>query len=177
MDAKFADSSGGYYLAEAAHDGLILRPRESLDGATPSSNSIAAMNLLRLGAFTGDGSYRERADRIFAVSSAYLNRAPIAVPRLLCALDFAEGPPCEVVLSGTPGESVFEALRDAVFDSARLNRVVAHAADGKTPAELSDLLGSRVAGKDGAAAYVCQNFSCRTPTSQPAELRAELSRS
>jgi uncharacterized protein YyaL (SSP411 family) len=83
MDAKFADSSGGYYLAEAAHDGLILRPRESLDGATPSSNSIAAMNLLRLGAFTGDGSYRERADRIFAVSSAYLNRAPIAVPSTL----------------------------------------------------------------------------------------------
>ncbi len=40
-----------------------MRPAESYDGATPSSNSVAAMNLLRLAAFTGEERYRRRAER------------------------------------------------------------------------------------------------------------------
>jgi uncharacterized protein YyaL (SSP411 family) len=174
MDEKFSDPEGGYYLSQAGHDGLIVRPRESLDGAMPASNSVAAMNLLRLASFTGEGSWRERARRIFEVSSPYLNRAPIAVPRLLCALDFAEDSPREIVLSGTPGDPDFESLRDAVFESARLNRIVAHAGDGGAPAELSGLLASRSPSERSPAAYVCENFACRSPTSDPAELRAMI---
>src|SRR5262249_32503669 len=60
-----ADPRGGYSLSAEAHDGLIVRPRESYDGATPSSNSVAASNLLRLAAFTGDERYEKRADAIF----------------------------------------------------------------------------------------------------------------
>ena len=174
LDEKFADPDGGYFLSQAGQDGLILRPRESLDGATPSSNSIAAMNLLRLAAFTGDRAYRESADRLFAASSAYLNRAPIAVPRLLCALEFSQGPAREIVLAGAPGEPGFEALRDAIFESPVLDRVLAHAADGPTPPQLSGLLQSRAAAGGRAAAFVCENFSCRQPTSDPGELRAAL---
>ena len=57
LDATFADPRGGYFLSAAEHDGLILRPKESWDAATPSSNSVAAMNLLRLAVFTGDARY------------------------------------------------------------------------------------------------------------------------
>ncbi|HMA17358.1 MAG TPA: thioredoxin domain-containing protein, partial [Thermoanaerobaculia bacterium] len=62
MDARFADPRGGYFLAAEGNGRLIVRPRELFEGAIPSSNSVAAMNLLRLATFTGDGKYRERAE-------------------------------------------------------------------------------------------------------------------
>jgi hypothetical protein len=91
--------------------------------AVPSANSVSASNLLRLASFTGEGRYRERAEAIFAACSGYLERAPLALPRMLGALDFATGRPPEIVLAGTPGSADFEALRDAADRSRQLNRV------------------------------------------------------
>jgi len=175
FDANFADPRGGYFLSAAEHDGLILRPKESWDAATPSSNSVAAMNLLRLSVFTGDARYRERADAIFAAHAALLARAATAFPRLLCALDFQTDPPREIVLAGAPGEQGFENLRRAVFASPRFNRVVAHAQSAAGIPELAALAQGR-AGSAAAAAYVCTAFSCQAPVSDPEALRAALDR-
>ena len=174
LDERFGDPRGGYFLSAPEHDGLIVRPREILDGATPSSNSVSAMNLLRLATFTGDSKFRERAEGIFSAASGYLERAPTAVPRLLCALDYRSDAPREVVLSGVPGRDDFEILRDAVFSSSSLNRVLAHAGDSEPPPELSGLLASRRSEEGLARAYVCEGFACRRPTADPAELRAAL---
>ncbi len=174
MDERFSDSRGGYFFAAESHDALILRPRELFDGATPSSNSVAAMNLLRLGTFTGRSKYRERAEAVFSAFAGYLDRAPAAFPRLLCALDYRQDEPSEIVLSGEPGRGDFEALRAAVFASRRLNRVVVHADAAESLADLSPLVTSRGSADGGARAFVCRNFVCRTPTSDPAELAAAL---
>jgi len=174
LDDRFFDPSAGYFLAAGGHDGLVLRPREIFDGATPSSNSVAAMNLLRLAAFTGKEEYRERADRVFSIFSTYLERAGTALPRMLCALDFRSSDVPEVVLAGKPGEAVFEALRGEVFESPRQNRVLAHADGQERLADVLPLVESR-GSKDGSAkAYVCRNFSCRAPTASPEELAAAL---
>jgi uncharacterized protein YyaL (SSP411 family) len=171
---RFADPRGGFFFAGPGHDGLILRPKETADGALPSSNSVAAMNLLRLSALTGEARYRERAEGIFELLSGYLAKAPAAVPRLLCALDFAGAPPREVVLSGELGEPDFEELAAAVFRSPGLNRVLAHADARESLGDLTPLVTGRGA-KDGkAAAYVCENFACRMPVSDPAELSRML---
>ncbi|MGH9399584.1 MAG: thioredoxin domain-containing protein, partial [Thermoanaerobaculia bacterium] len=126
FEQRFADANGGFFFSAPEHDGLILRPKETMDGATPSSNSVAAMNLLRLASLTGDAVHREKAEAILQGSSGTLERAPAALPRLLCALDFATGTVREVVLSGEPGRPDFEALREAVFASPGLNRVLVH---------------------------------------------------
>ena len=175
FEERFAEPGGGYFLAAADHDGLILRPRESWDGATPSSNSVAAMNLLRLSVFTGEervpearrGSLRQRGNDPRAVS----HRAPAPALRV----DFGTAAPREVVLAGTPGRDDFEALRRAVFASPRLNRVVAHAdtRGGRArPRGPRKRPGSRENG--AAAAYVCSGFACRAPVSAPDALAASL---
>jgi uncharacterized protein YyaL (SSP411 family) len=174
MDARFTDPRGGYFLSAKAHGALIVRPRELFDGATPSSNSVAAMNLLRLGTFTGDSKYRERADRIFAALAGYLDRVPAAFPRLLGALDYREDEPREVVLAGEPGREDFEALRAAVFANPGLNRVVVHAAGNETPAPLLPLVDGRASEDGRARAFVCRSFSCLAPTSNPADLASAL---
>jgi uncharacterized protein YyaL (SSP411 family) len=174
FEERFADPRGGYFLSAAGHDGLILRPKESWDGATPSSNSVAAMNLLRLAVFTGDESYRRRADAVFASAATLLERAPTAFPRLSCALDFRADPPREVVLAGTPDREDFERLRRAAFASPSMNRVLAHADSAEGVAGLEALGEGRSAGGGQALAYVCSNFSCRAPVSEPEALRAAL---
>jgi uncharacterized protein YyaL (SSP411 family) len=174
LDERFADPRGGYYLASEKHDGLILRPRESLDGATPSSNSVAAMNLLRLASFTGETGYRGQAEKIFAAFSGYLTRAGTALPRMLAAVDFAFDAVPEIVLAGEPGRPDFEALRGAVFASRRVNRVLAHADSASSLQDVLPLVRGREARDGQAAAYVCRNFACGLPTADPEGLRAAL---
>src|SRR6202011_4075570 len=72
FDERFTDPRGGYFLSQEGHGGLPVRPRESFDGATPSSNSVASMNLLRLASFTGDRKYLESSEGIFSLLSGYL---------------------------------------------------------------------------------------------------------
>jgi hypothetical protein len=171
FEADFAGAGAAYYLAAAPHDGLIVRPAESYDGATPSSNSVAAMNLLRLAAFTGDDAYRRRAEEVLSAFAGLVEKAAPAFPRLLCALDFRSDAAREVVLAGSPGRGDFEALRAAVFASPKLNRVLAHAGSGLP--ELAPLSEGR--GAEGPArAWVCANFACRAPVSDPAALTAAL---
>jgi uncharacterized protein YyaL (SSP411 family) len=174
LDERFADPDGGYLLATAEHDGLVLRPREMMDGATPSSNSVSAMNLLRLHSFTGEARYRERADAIFSRLSLYATRAPSAVPRLLCALDYATAAAREVVLAGKMGRPDFEALRTAAFESALWNRVIAHADEARSLEGLSPLVEGRAPDGGAARAWVCEDFACRVPTTDPSELAAAL---
>jgi hypothetical protein len=174
FDRDFADPRGGYFLSAGTHDGLIVRPRESYDGATPSSNSVAAMNLLRLGAFTGDERYEKRADALFEAFGELLERAGSAFPRLLCALDFRASGPREIALAGEPGRPDFEALRSAVFASPDPNRVVAHVESAAAVPALAPLTRARTMRDGKAAAYVCERFACQAPVTDPEALEALL---
>jgi len=174
FEERFADERGGYALSAREHEGLILRPREIFDGATPSSNSVAAMNQLRLASYTGETRYRDRAEAIFSAFSGFLSRIPTALPRLLCALDYRSDVPREVVLSGEAGEARFESLREATFASPRLNRVVVMADARGSLDGISPLVDHRRPAPGKALAYVCENFTCRQPISDPAQLRAAL---
>ncbi len=172
FDRDFSDPRGGYFLSADSHDGLIVRPKESYDGATPSSNSVAASNLLRLAALTGDERYEKRADAVFEAFGELLERAAPAFPRLLCALDFRASAPREVVLAGETGRPDFEALRAAVFASPGLNRVVAHVDSAAAVPELAPLTRARSTRDGRAAAYVCERFACQAPVTDPEALAA-----
>src|SRR5262249_15867511 len=145
FDAEYEDPRGGYFLSATGHGGLIVRPKEAYDGATPSSNAVAASNLLRLPLFTGEDSYRKRPHRLVAAFASPLARVPTAVPRLLAAIDLASSAPREVVLAGETGRDDFEALRTAAFASPNPNRVLAHADPASPVPELAGLLEGRAA--------------------------------
>src|SRR5262249_39360828 len=174
FEQRFADARGGYAMTSSGHEGLILRPREVFDGATPSSNSVAAMNLLRLASVTRDSPHPATAENVLSTFSAYLERIPTALPKMLNAVDYLFDFPREIVLSGEPGDSGLEALREVIFSSDRLNRVVALADQSGSLDGLSPLVEERKPAPGGARAFVCENFTCRRPISDPAELRAAL---
>ncbi|MBI5367202.1 MAG: thioredoxin domain-containing protein [Planctomycetes bacterium] len=177
---RFGDEAGGGALWFAAHDGepLIARTREVYDGATPSSNSVAALVCLRLGRLTGDVALEESGRKILAAFSATLAGQPEAYPMLLSAQLFAAGPTREVLLTGDPADPALAAL--AAVARARFcpEQVIAlFPADAAARAPIEQLIpfAKGLAAPGGKpAAFVCENFTCRAPVQQPAELEQAL---
>ncbi|HLG43288.1 MAG TPA: thioredoxin domain-containing protein, partial [Planctomycetota bacterium] len=87
---------GGLYFDASDGEKLIMRKKEIYDGAVPSGNSVAALNLLRLGRIAADAELERRAEAVFKAFSGDLTRAPSGHAQALIALDFAAGPAREI---------------------------------------------------------------------------------
>ena len=101
--------------------GLILRVKEDYDGAEPSGNSVAVLNLLRLAA-------DDRARRVSAnprsgrcaPSAPRLSHAPIGGTADAGGLRVAAGEPREIVIAGEDAGALAETLHRAFVP----NRIV-----------------------------------------------------
>ena len=175
MIAQFWDESrGGFFFTGAAHETLITRTKDFYDNATPSGNSVAAHVLLRLALLAGESRYRELARRTLEPLAPDMRRAPTAFGHLLGALDFYLASPYEVAVVGAPEAPETAALLAEVFGRYLPNKVVALGAPGEA-AEGIKLLEGRDAPGGKATAYVCRNYYCEAPVTEPERLREQLS--
>jgi hypothetical protein len=168
----FADSSGGFFDTSDEHEALITRPKGLQDNAIPCGNAMAATVLLRLAALTGESRYRDAAGRALALVGPALSRYPQAFGQWLNALDFALAAVAEVAIVGDPGAADARALIEVVARPYRPWQVVA-ASDAPDTSAIP-LLADRQALNGRATAYVCRNFACRQPVTDPAALADQL---
>ena len=166
MDELFWDvDRGGYFNSAAGDPYLVLRLKEDYDGAEPAPSSVAALNLLRLAAIFHDDARRERGVRCIEAFRAQWTRAPHALPQMLCALELALEPPRHVVLAGDPAAEDFRALAAVLHERLGPRRSILRAG-AAVPWT------SAMAPMDGhAVAYVCEDFTCQLPVTEPAALR------
>jgi len=176
MIAQFWDEErGGFFFTSQDHEALISRTKDFYDNATPSGNSVAAHVLLRLALFTGEERYRRLAERTLKLLRDAMLRAPSAFGHLLCALDFYLSSPHEVAIIGGHAAADTAALVSTTFGRYLPNKVVASAAPGEeTAAQTIKLLEGRGQIDNQATAYVCHNYSCEAPVTDPAQLSAQL---
>jgi uncharacterized protein YyaL (SSP411 family) len=172
MLAHFSDPAGGFFDTSDDHEALLHRPKDVQDNATPSGNGMAAHVLLRLGLFTGEGRYRDTAERMVAGLYEPMARYPGAFAHWLGAAAFILSQPLEVAVAGDPAAADTRALLDVAQRTFRPNLVIA-AGEGKA-AEVVPLLAGRERLDGRAAAYVCRRFVCRRPVAEPAALAAQL---
>jgi len=92
---------GGFFFTADDGEELLVRKKEYYDGALPSGNSIALLNLLRLLHLTGDTSLEEKAALLARSALPAVSAQPLGYTMLLCALDYALGPTYEVALAGS----------------------------------------------------------------------------
>ncbi|HEX6587346.1 MAG TPA: thioredoxin domain-containing protein [Solirubrobacterales bacterium] len=178
MIERFADEErGGFFTTSHDHETLIARRKDVGDHPIPSGNSSAAFGLFRLAAMTGERAYEERAEgtmRLFAPAAA---QHPDAFGHLLQAIDFHFSPVREVALvapangDGAAGTSALAELANVVRSAHRPHVVLAGGPEG---IERPELLRERPAVEGRPAAYVCENFACRAPVTDPSELAAAL---
>lgn len=175
MISHFWDSSGGgfYFTADYGEE-LMIRKKEIYDGAVPSGNSVAMLNLLRLSRITGDWSLEEKAEVLAHAFSRTITEAPHAYTYLLLALDFAEGPSYEVVVVGDrksmrTGEIINVLRKDFLPAKVVLFRPTDE--DASDISRLAPFTESYKPAKGRTIAYVCYTHDCKAPITSPDELR------
>ncbi len=167
IDFFWDEEGGGFFLTARDAEKLLVRQKEGYDGAIPSGNSVAALDLLRMGRLTSRSDWEEKASRLLKTFSALAEQNPTAVPQLLIAFDFALGPSREIVLSGDPKDPALQAMIRTVYHPFLPNKVVA------LSSHVPFLQGQgSVGGK--ATAYVCENYACQLPTADLEMLKKQL---
>jgi uncharacterized protein YyaL (SSP411 family) len=177
MISRFGDPErGGFYSTSADHEELIARRKDIGDHPIPSGNSSAALGLLRLAALTGERSYDREAEGVLRLFAKPATQHPETFAHLLRALDFHLSTTKEVAVVGAasedaPAGGAFAELAAVVRSAFRPHLVLAAGPEGT---EVPPLLQDRTAVEGNPTAYLCENFTCRLPVTDPAELRTSL---
>ncbi len=159
MLAEFRDPDGGGLLAAPRSAAPLLLPRkESFDHATPSGNSAAARELLRLSRLTGQPDYEREARAILEAFSGRLAEHPAYHTHMLQALALASAPSVEVVVAAA---NPAEAARGLPLDTLLLGK--GSAEDGELEA-LAPFTRGMEAIEGKPTWYVCRGFACERPT-------------
>jgi uncharacterized protein YyaL (SSP411 family) len=170
--SEFADPAGGFFDTGDRHERLITRPKDLQDNAVPSGNGMAVTVLLKLAALTGEGRYRDAAERALGLVGSVLARYPGAFGQWLSALDFALADVVEVALVGDPAEAATTRLLGPTRLGYQPHLVVACAGD--PGASTIELIGSRFRLDGRPTAFVCRDFACRQPVTEPEALAAQI---
>ena len=171
VDGYEDKKNGGFWLSLGAEP---ERLKEGYDGPTPSGNSVAALDLVRLSELTGKESYRRSAEAVLKYFSGDLERQPSAHAFMLIALDLFLNGVKEIVITSRTLDGAEEMKRE-VFRSFGPDKVVL-VATAESYAELAEVSGLLEGRKPGAKAraYVCENFACKLPADTVEALRAQL---
>jgi uncharacterized protein YyaL (SSP411 family) len=178
MDELFWDDTrGGYFNSAAGDPSIVLRLKDDYDGAEPAASSVAAMNLLRLGGMWHDEERSVRGRRTIEAFRAQWSRAAQAMPQMLCAIELALESPRHLVITGDPKATDFQALVAVMHERIGYRRNVLAADGGEAQAWLTQRAPwlkemKPVGGR--ATAYVCEEFACQAPVSEPDALRVLL---
>jgi uncharacterized protein len=172
--ARFEDRErGGFYTTLAGDTSLALRMKDDYDGAEPSGNSIAILNLLRLAGITGRSSYRETAERALRAFSAFLAAAPSAAPRMLASLASSVARPRQIVLAGAKDAEDTRLLLRVLrrrFSPNQVVLLVDSEAARRFLSAYSPAIAAMQPVNGAATAYVCEGYTCRLRASDPQEL-------
>ncbi len=176
LEDFYDGENGGFYYAAKDVENLFTRPKKAFDSVLPSGNSAALLGLFKLGRLLDDGKLRATVETSLAAYADVLGRAPQAFPVQLLLVD-ALTHPREIAVVGTLGEPATEEL---------LRVVRRHGGDapvaflpvgaGEEAAALIPWLREREAVDGQPTVYICENFACQAPLTDPAAVAAALRR-
>ncbi len=178
MEVLFWDPAHGGYFGSAADDpALIARLKDDYDGAEPAATSVAALNLLRLAALLGREEWRGRGETAIAALRGTWRSLPQALPQLLVAVDFAQGPVWRIVLVGRRSDPALGRLAAALHRRLELPRIilwVEGAAEREWVARRHPWVLAMGEADAAATAFVCRDTACLPPIRDPEELARAL---
>lgn len=160
-------ANGGFYFTPDNGEKLLVRSKEIYDGAVPSGNSVAMLNLLRLGRITADSDLEARAAGLQKAFADRVRQFPSGYTQLLLALDYGIGPSYEVVIAGNSAAQDTKAMLQLLRKEFVPNKIVLLRPAGQEAPEITRIAAftkyqSGIQGK--ATAYVCLNYVCKAPT-------------
>ncbi|HRJ76631.1 MAG TPA: hypothetical protein PLX90_11565, partial [Anaerolineales bacterium] len=173
MIEKFSDESGGFFDTPNDGENLLIRPKDVQDNATPCGNSLACEALVKMAEYTGEGKYRDLAEKSLSLITSFTLRYPLGFARWLSSVENVSGTMKQVALIGEAGEENFEVLKKIIQSEYRPNIIMAcssYPIKENAPALLND----RIMLQNQATAYVCEGFVCKQPTTKIEKLVEQL---
>ena len=177
VDRFWDEQDGGFFETPGTDPHIKVRMKDGFDGAELAGNSIAAHNLQMLGVLLEREAWLTKAKRTFDYFTTRLTRGPAAMPQMLAAMDLEQATPRHIVIAGAP-----EAADTQTMVSEFSRRFLPHDAllvvDGgarqEQLARLAPFTENLVAMDRQATAYVCVNYACKLPTTDPEQFAAQL---
>ncbi len=169
----FDEKNGGYFSNSGKDESVFLRMKDDNDGAEPAASSLAALSLLRLSQLRDDQKMAERARKTIDAFATTLSHFPSAMPQMLVALDYSLSKPRQIVIAGKKDAPETKALLKQVHHHF-LPKTILLLADGgegqKYLGEKNEAIRAMSLVEGKPAAYVCENFTCKAPVTDPKEL-------
>ena len=170
--------NGGFFFSGSDAEELLFRDKEIYDGAIPSGNAIAALNLVRLWRFTFDEQWEKHIKKFFDGFAQVVAIQPNGYAQTLIALDFLLGPSKEIVIAEGGDGGEIQGLLNLLYNSFIPNKIVIfrpiNANEAKDIIKLSPFIDSQKSINSKTTVYVCEDYVCKFPTSSLDEIRALL---
>jgi uncharacterized protein YyaL (SSP411 family) len=164
----FEDKAGGAFFSTAGGDSsIVMRLKDDYDGAEPSGNSIATMNLLRLAEMTGRRDFREAATGVLRAFAQKAGTAQVTMPQMLAVYEFSLSKPKQIVLVSGAGLDALLREMNARFLPHKIVFAITDEAAPHTLSAQFPAIERMTAIDGGATAYVCEDYACQLPTADP----------
>ena len=164
------EKDGGFYFTSLLGEKLLVRQKEIYDGAIPSGNSVCILNLLRLAKITANNKFEDYAKKALRGFSENVKSTPVAYTQLLCGIDFLLGPSCEIVIVGSLHTDDTKAMLKAIRKEFVPNKVILLNPHENKLIDIVNFANLPQSTLGKATAYVCQDYSCKSPTSDVSSL-------
>ncbi|MBT2658086.1 thioredoxin domain-containing protein [Bacillus sp. ISL-18] len=162
MDLFWDNQDGGFFFSGSDHEELLVRQKEAYDGAIPSGNSVAALQMIRLARLTGDYELEEKVQKLFNVFSDELTRYPTGHTLLLQSYLLTQMGMKEVIVlsSGNDYDELIKELQTGFYPEVTylVSSNQAQLAEEAPFTKDYQMVDSKT------TIYVCENFVCNQPT-------------
>lgn len=171
------DTQGGFYFTPKDGENIIIRTKEFYDGAIPSGNSIALLNLIRLSRISGDTKLERYISDLEKAFSRAIEGAPLGYTAFLLGIDYLLSKSYEIVICGDRNSEDTKNMIRALNKEFILNKVVLFNPINEDNSEITKIAPyvkaeKAVGGK--ATAYICKNFACGMPITDVDEMMKSL---
>lgn len=167
------DKNGGYFSSSGRDESVFVRMKDDNDGAEPAASSVAALNLLRLSQIYDDPKMAERAKKTIDAFAGILSQFASGMPQMLVAIENSLGKPRQIVIAGKKDSPETKELLQEVHRHFLPNTIVV-LVDGvegqKFLGEKNEAIRAMSPVDGKPAAYVCENFTCKSPVTDPKSL-------
>lgn len=170
------EENGGLFLYGSDSEQLITRPKEVYDGATPSGNSVATLNFLRLARLTGQSELEDLAHQQFKTFGGSMERMPKGYTFMVTAFLHASSKSREIiVVSGTDQKTAYDMLSIVKENFMPFTISALYSDEYQDIKRVIPFIENYKSVNNKATAYVCENYACSYPVNNATEFKDMLS--
>jgi uncharacterized protein len=168
------EENGGFYFIGKDGESLIVREKEIYDGAMPSGNSVAAVQMIRLARLTGDMELLQKAEKLYSTFKQHIEAYESGYTYFLQGLLLLEMPTKEIVIFGKNGEEKRDKIVRELQQSFIPHYTVLVAEKPSDVADVASFVSEYQRIGDELTVYICENFACQQPLTDVNEALKQL---